>query len=154
MKTRKIHEIRRWGKELSFKSNKLFNSILNWIIAIRVWTWGFSMAFFPNIAWRHLGIPYLEVKTSFWNAGDLSLIPGLGRSPGEGKWQPTPILLLGESHGGRSLVGYSPWGRKELDTTERLHFQFLILFESLTLWLFQNFLFWNCYFLSYFYIFG
>ena len=33
-------------------------------------------------------------------------------------WQPTPVLLPGESHGGRSLVGYSPWGRKESDTTE------------------------------------
>ena len=32
------------------------------------------------------------------------------------------VLLPGESHGGRSLVGYSPWGRKESDTTERLHF--------------------------------
>ena len=40
------------------------------------------------------------------------------------KWQPTPVLLPGESHGRRTLVGYSPWGRKELDTTERLHFHF------------------------------
>ena len=38
------------------------------------------------------------------------------------QWHPTPVLLLGESHGGRSLVGYIPWGRKESDTTERLHF--------------------------------
>ena len=37
------------------------------------------------------------------------------------KWQSTPGLLPGKSHGQRSLVGYSPWGRKELDTTERLH---------------------------------
>ena len=36
-------------------------------------------------------------------------------------WQPTPVFLPGESHGQRSLVGYSPRGRKELDTTERLH---------------------------------
>ena len=35
-------------------------------------------------------------------------------------WQPTPVFLLGESHGQRSLVGYGPWGHKELDTTERL----------------------------------
>ena len=63
-----------------------------------------------------------EVKASAWNAGDLGSIPGLGRSPGEGKWQPTPGLLPGESRGGRSLVGYSPWGRKESDTTARLHF--------------------------------
>ena len=34
------------------------------------------------------------------------------------KWQPTPIFLLGKSHGQRSLVGYSPWGHKEPDTTE------------------------------------
>ena len=39
------------------------------------------------------------------------------------KWQPTPVFLPGKSHGLRSLVGYSPWGRKELDTTERLHFR-------------------------------
>ena len=37
------------------------------------------------------------------------------------KWQPTPVLLSGISHG-RSLVGYSPWGHKELDMTERLYF--------------------------------
>ena len=37
------------------------------------------------------------------------------------KWQPTPVLLLGESHGWRSLVAYSPRGCKESDTTERLH---------------------------------
>ena len=36
------------------------------------------------------------------------------------KRQPTPVLLSGESHGRRSLVGYSPWGHKESDTTERL----------------------------------
>ena len=34
------------------------------------------------------------------------------------KWQPNPVFLPGESHGWRSLVGYSPWGRTELDTTE------------------------------------
>ena len=37
------------------------------------------------------------------------------------KWQPTPIFLPGKSHRQKSLVGYSPWGRKESDTTERLH---------------------------------
>ena len=42
--------------------------------------------------------------------------------PWRRKWQSTPVLLPGRSHGQRSLVGYSPWGHKELDTTERLHF--------------------------------
>jgi len=41
-----------------------------------------------------------------------------------GQWHPTPVLLPGESHGRRSLVGCSPWGRWESDTTERLHFHF------------------------------
>ena len=38
------------------------------------------------------------------------------------QWHPTPVLLPGKSHGWRSLVGCSPWGREESDTTERLHF--------------------------------
>ena len=38
------------------------------------------------------------------------------------KWQPTSVFLPGKSHGQRSLVGYGPWGRKESDTTEGLHF--------------------------------
>ena len=50
-------------------------------------------------------------KESACNAGDLGSIPGLERSPGR-KWQPTPVLLLEESHGQRSLAGYSPWGSK------------------------------------------
>ena len=40
------------------------------------------------------------------------------------QWHPTPVLLPGKSHRQRSLVGCSPWGRKESDMTERLHFHF------------------------------
>ena len=40
------------------------------------------------------------------------------------QWHPTPVLLPGKSHGRRSLVGCSPWGREESDTTERLHLHF------------------------------
>ena len=40
------------------------------------------------------------------------------------QWQPTPVLLPGKSHGQRSLVGCSPWGLEESDTTEQLHFHF------------------------------
>ena len=40
------------------------------------------------------------------------------------QWHPTPVYLPGESQGWRSLVGCSPWGREESDTTERLHFHF------------------------------
>ena len=42
------------------------------------------------------------------------------------KWQPSPVFLPGESHRRRSLVGCSPWGCKELDTTERLHFHYCV----------------------------
>ena len=65
------------------------------------------------------------------NAGDLGSISGLGRSSG-GKWQPTPVFLPGESHGQRSLVGYSLQGRKESDMTERLHFHILFFLPWLT----------------------
>ena len=59
-------------------------------------------------------------KESPCHAGDADSIPGLGRSPGEREWQPTPVFLPGEFHGQRSLAGYSPWSPRELDTTERL----------------------------------
>ena len=45
-----------------------------------------------------------------------------GGLPWRRKWQPGPALLPGKSHGRRSLVGHNSWGRKESDTTERLHF--------------------------------
>ena len=44
------------------------------------------------------------------------------------QWHPTPVLLPGKSHGRRSLVGCSPWGREESDTTEQLHFHFSLSF--------------------------
>ena len=48
-------------------------------------------------------------------------VPSLGQeAPLERKWQPTPVFLPGEFHEQRSLVGYSPWGCKELDLTEQL----------------------------------
>ena len=56
------------------------------------------------------------VKDTLANAGDAGSIPGSERSPGEE--DPTPVFLSRESHGQRSLVGYSPWGHEELDTTE------------------------------------
>ena len=49
---------------------------------------------------------------------DVGSTPGLGRFPWRRKWQPTPVFLPGKSHGQRSLLGYSPWGRKESDMSE------------------------------------
>ena len=53
--------------------------------------------------------------------------PWVSKMPWRRKWQPTSVFLPGESHGQRSLVGYNPWGHKELDTTDRL-----------TLWLYTH----------------
>ena len=61
-------------------------------------------------------------KASACSAGDPGSIPGSGRSPGEGHGNPLQYSCLEKSHGWRSLVGYRPWGRKESDATERLHF--------------------------------
>ena len=44
--------------------------------------------------------------------------PWVEKIPWKGAWQPTQVLLPGEPHGQRSLVGYGPWGHKESDTTE------------------------------------
>ena len=62
-------------------------------------------------------IPWLSSKESAYNAGDVSLISGSGRSSGEGNGYPSPVFLFGKSHGQRSLAGYSPWGCKESDMT-------------------------------------
>ena len=46
--------------------------------------------------------------------------PWVGKIPWRREWQPTPVFLPGEFHGQKSLMGYSPWGCKESDTTEPL----------------------------------
>ena len=57
-------------------------------------------------------------KESVCNAGDLGLNPGLGKSPGGGHGNPLQYSCLENPHGKRNLVGYGPWGHKELDMTE------------------------------------
>ena len=59
-------------------------------------------------------------KESACKAGDAGLIPGLGRSPGEGNGNPLQYSCLENPHEQRSLVGYSPWDRKGSDIIERL----------------------------------
>ena len=63
------------------------------------------------------------VKNPPASAGDIRdahSVPGSGRFPWRRAWQSTPVLLPEESHGQRSLAGYSPWGHKKLDTTEAI----------------------------------
>ena len=59
-------------------------------------------------------------KESACNVGDLGLILGLGRSPGGRQGNPLQYSCLENSHGQRSVEGYSPWGRKESDTTKQV----------------------------------
>ena len=78
----------------------------------------------------HMFFVFIEVNLIFWasqwlrgkecncSAGEADSIPGLGRSPGGGHGNPFQYSCLENPHGQRSLVGYSPWGHKELDTTE------------------------------------
>ena len=67
-----------------------------------------------------------DSKESTCHTGDLRSIPGWGRSPGEGNSNPLQYSCPENPHGQRSLVGSSPWGRKESDMTERLTLHFLL----------------------------
>ena len=61
-----------------------------------------------------------DSKASAYNVGDLGSIPGSGRSPGEGNGNLLQYSYLENPMDGGTWLGYSPWGRKESDTTERL----------------------------------
>ena len=56
--------------------------------------------------------------------------PWAGKIPWRREWLSTPVFLPGEFHGHRSLVCYSPWGHKELDTTEWLTLSLSLYFQS------------------------
>ena len=70
-------------------------------------------------------------KASVYNAGDLGSSPGLGRSPGEGNGNPLQYCCLENPKDRGAWYTYSLWGRKELGTTERLHFTSLHLIHLL-----------------------
>ena len=72
-------------------------------------------------------------KASACNAGNLGLIPGSGRSPGEGNGNPLQYSCLENPMDRGTLVGYSSWGLKELDMTKRLHFLFFLSSGSSTM---------------------
>ena len=131
-KTGKVSNLSWWGQNLSFPLIILLGELLKLPTLARLHS-NTCMNYL-----KQLCVPYQErranklppigrngegseVKASAHNVGDLGLIPGSGRFPWKRKWQPTPVFLSGESHGQRSLVGYSPQGHKDSDTTERLH---------------------------------
>ena len=61
-----------------------------------------------------VGLSSKEYTCSVRTIGDADSIYGMGRSPGEGNDNPTPVFLPGASHGQRSLMGYSPWDGKQM----------------------------------------
>ena len=80
--------------------------------------------------WGFLGCLDGRVCLQCWRSG---FDPWVGKSPWRRKWQPTPVFLPGKSHGQRSLVAYNPWGRKESDMTEQLHFIYRYIYKKYTL---------------------
>ena len=89
-----------------------------------------------------LGILFSHKKgwsTETWmclQCGRPGFDPWVGKIPWRRQWLPTPVFLPGEFQGLRSLVGYSPWGHKELDMTEQLivtHVKTWMNFENITL---------------------
>ena len=84
------------------------------VVSLSRWDTGSLEGIFPR--WH-------SDKESAANAGNVKrhrFDPWLGKIPWSRKWQPTLVLLTRESHGCRSLVGYNPWGHKELDMAEWL----------------------------------
>ena len=99
---------------------RVYESCLDLVVVSFHWTQSKGMVIVRE---AHLssGFPGgSDGKESTCNAGDLGLIPGLGRSPGEANGNPLQYSCLENVHGQRSLVGCSPWGCKESDTTECL----------------------------------
>ena len=123
------HGISNFLEEISSLSHSVlslyFFALLHYSLELYIQL-GISFLFsFEIFDLGYMGFPGgSEVKASACNVGDLGLIPGLGRFPWRRKRKPTPVFLPGESHGQRNLVGYSPRGRKESDTPERVHFHF------------------------------
>ena len=77
-----------------------------------------SNAVFLVVGWQWSSQVVLVVKNSSANAVDGRFDPWVGKIPWRRAWRPTPVSLPGEAHRQRSLVGCSPWGLKESDTTE------------------------------------
>ena len=75
-------------------------------------------SYLPELSHTFMPYPHEHLGTQYWLFLLITLL--LGNECWYWKWQPTPVFLPGESHRQRSLVGYSPWGCKELDTTKQL----------------------------------
>ena len=98
-----------WNKMLTC----LWSHLWRWQCQWNHTAWGLAL----RLPW------WLRCKSVCLQCGRPGFDPWVGKILSwRRKWQSTPVLLPGKSHGQRSLVGYSPWGCKQSDTTERLHF--------------------------------
>ena len=97
-----------WPQSLRIRCLTIFQLFLSHTqISLKVlWMFGFAGG---TVVKNHQWVQEMQ---------EIRLDPSVGRIPWRRKWQPTPVFLPGESHGQGSLAGYSPWGHKELDTTE------------------------------------
>ena len=91
---------------VQFKTGGLMATVAMRLSQFQRWPWCGALPLGPRYKASHLWPWYRALQV--WRR----------------KWQPAPVLLPGKSHGKKSLVGYSPWGRKELDATEWLNFHF------------------------------
>ena len=92
-----------WGEKRAHSSCCRISALKNYFQGFPWW-----------LRWQSVCLQYRNPGFDSW----------VGRIPWRRKWQPAPVLLPGKSLGRRILVGYSPWGHKESDTIERLHFHF------------------------------
>ena len=80
---------------------------------------------FPGKAQRVKRLPTVK-QTQVWSLGQ--------EIPWRRKWQPNPVFLPGKSYGQKSLVGYTPWGHKELDMTEQLAHTHVLIYKLIELY--------------------
>ena len=115
-----------WGRP-SHNSNIAFDSLgRSWAEELSEGKKQFlKFSFLPNK--NVLGFFTIKFGLVVWVPFKFPLVGNLRKTVGQKwrrQWQPTPVPLPGKSHGQRSLVGCSPWGRYKSDTTEHLHFHF------------------------------
>ena len=107
-------------EKFTLAGSKISPSFLFYIFANRTYVDAKKNRFIPigNCVFTVSSVK--DDKQSAYNVGDLNSVPWLGRPPWRREWQPTLVVLPGELHGQRSLAGYSPWGCRESNMTERL----------------------------------
>ena len=117
-----LHLIFQFLKQIWYKQNEIYWNTL-YCFKTKVYTLILCVYIYLYIL-SH-GLWWLRPQSICLQCGRHWFDPWVRKILWRRKCQPTPVLLPGKSRGWRSVVGYSPWGCKESDTTERLHFHFL-----------------------------